>query len=168
MDQEAERCAGGDRREDARVPALQIEGDDAEGRGTDSAHACRQPVDPVGQVHDVDDQNEPGDRDRTTRIAEVDGPDERQRDVRHLDPGGDRDRHGDQLPGELDGGMQVVAIVDRTDQRDHDRPEQDAVDPVGDNGRRVSHDEARQQNRGKHRQATEQRRRALPSPRVLG
>ncbi len=65
------------------------------------------------------------------------------------------------LPGELDDRRQVEPVVQRPDERDDDRSEQDAVDAVVGARRPVEEERGADEDPGEHRQTPEQRRRAL-------
>ena len=111
VDQEAERRARDDRRQHAGARAPEVERDDREGDRADRAHAGREPVDAVGEVHDVHQPDEADHRQRAAEPrAEVERAEERQRDV--LDaharerpgsarrrPGRAASRAGDELDG---------------------------------------------------------------------
>jgi hypothetical protein len=131
-DQEAERGAGGQRREHGRLLAAEVERDHGHRAGDDRADARREAIDAVGEVDDVHHRDEPdhgqhraGVRDACVRERER--ADERQRDRLHGDAEVHDDHRRDDLTGELDDRRQLVAIVDRADERDHAGGEQHAV-----------------------------------------
>ena len=119
MKQEAERRAGGDRSQNAAGVLLEVERDDRERRGDDRADPRRETVDAVGEVDHVHHRDEADHGQRGAGLREREGAEERKRDVGHVDAAAYRDDRREDLPGELDRGMEVEAVVERADQRDH-------------------------------------------------
>ena len=125
--EEAETGAGDDRREDRRVGLPEREGEDRVRGGGDPAHPGRQPVQPVEEVDHVHDRDDPEHRQRDAdRGRQVDGADERKREVVDPDAEERRNRSRDHLAGQLPAGLQHPEVVDRADGRRHRRPEHDA------------------------------------------
>ena len=171
VEQEAERGAGGEGRQDRRLRAAQIEGDDRHRRGDDRAHPRRETVHAVGEVDHVHNRHEADHRQQRAgvgdaRVGEREFADEGQRDRLdgHAEVHRDHRRH--ELPDELHRRMQVEAIVEGPHDRDHGRREQHAVPQLGlvfpqvdDAGRQP--DPARDERTGEDRQPAQQRRRAF-------
>ncbi len=131
-DQEAERGAGRDRGQHARRLTAEVEGDHGHRAGDDRADARREAVDAVGEVDDVHHQHEAEHGEdrapvRDARVREVEFADERQRDHLHGHAVVDDDRRREHLPEQLQRGVQVKAVIDRADERDHRRADQHAV-----------------------------------------
>ncbi len=156
--QEPGRGAGGASGEDGGVALIQVEGDDRERRRGDRADAGRQTVDAVGEVDDVHHRDEADDRHGTAGRAEVNRAEERERDVGGLDPADHGDDRRRDLAEQLDRGMQVEAVVDRADERDQRRADQDADEAVVGTGRGLDEQQSGDERAREDRQATEQRR----------
>ena len=169
-DQEPQRRAGRERREHARLRALQIERDHRHRDGDDHAHARRQPVDAVGEVDHVHHQHEADhgeDRPRVggAGVGEMKRADPRQRDRLHRDAEVHHDHRREHLTGELQHGGQLEAVVERAHERDHAGAQQHALpqvrllavargQPDQPRGERSAEDrEAPEQGRGAVRQA---------------
>ena len=90
--------------------------------------------------------------------AEVDRADERQREVRDLDAGRDRDRRRQDLAGELEAGRQVEAVVERADDGDQRRAGEDPAHAVLGHAGEVEQRRRDQEHGGEDRQPAEQRR----------
>ncbi len=90
VEQEAECCSGRERRQHARLCAVQVEGDHRERHRDDHAYTRRQAVDAVGEVDDVHHRHQADHRQhrsgvRHAGVGEVQFADERQRDRLHRD-----------------------------------------------------------------------------------
>lgn len=131
-EQEAECGAGRQRGQHPWLLAAQIEGDDRHRGGDDHADARGQAVDPVGEVDHVHHRNQadhrqdrPGVRD--AGVGKSQFADERQRYGFDGHPEVHDDHGGHHLAGQLGGGRQIEAIVERAHERDHPRGEQHTV-----------------------------------------
>ena len=127
MDEEAERGAGDAAREHARGVLVQVEGDDREADGGDRADAGGEAVDAVGEVHDVHHRDEAEQRQRAAEVAEVDAPEEREREVVDADAREDADQARRRLPEQLDAGREVADVVGDADGGDQRRRAEDAA-----------------------------------------
>ncbi len=169
-DQEAQRGARRDRREHTRLLAPEVERDHGHRCGDDRADTRGEPIDAVGEVDDVHQEHEtehgedrPGVR--HARVREVQFADERQRDRLHGDAVVNDDHGRDHLAGELRRRVQLEAVVEGADERDHRRAEQHAGPEV----RRFAvargqPDQHRGQRAAEDRKAAEQRRRPVGEP----
>ncbi len=131
-DQEAERRSSRQRRKHARLLAAEVERDHRHRPGDDRADARREPVDAVGEVDDVHHSDEADDAQhragvRHARVRKSERADERERDRLHGDAEVHDDHGRDDLACELDYGRQLVAIIERADERDHTGGEQHAM-----------------------------------------
>jgi hypothetical protein len=169
-EQEAERRAGGQRSEHTGLRAAEIECDHGHRGGDDHANAGREPVDAVGEVDDVHHQHEPDDGEhgasvRHAGVGEGEFADERQRDRLDGHPEMHDYHRGQHLTGELDGGAQVEAVVERPDDGYDGRAEQHPVPQLMflEVPGRQRH-ECGDERAGEDRQAAEQRRRLVGEP----
>ncbi len=131
-DQEAERGAGGQRGEHAGSLTLQIEGDDRHRRGDDRADARREAVYSVGEVDHVHHPHQADHRqDRAgvgdPGVGKVEQPDEGHGDDLHPNAEVHDYHRRNDLAGELYRRREVVAIVERPDERDDGRGKENAV-----------------------------------------
>ena len=130
--EEAERGAGGERREDAGRVAVEREGDHRQGDAGDHADAGGEAVDAVDQVDHVDHGD---DADHGADVAEVDRRRRRAGSARSTGPGSRRPKKGKvklstvtpaetgidhrrDLPEQLRGGGQVEDVVEDADHGD--------------------------------------------------
>ncbi len=180
MEQEAERAAGGERGEHGRRADAEVERDHRERDAVDRADPGGKAVDPVGEVDDVHQRDEPDDGQHAALVRKLQSTDERQRHVGDDDAALDRDDRRRDLAEQLPVRPQGVHVVDRTDQRDQARPEHDrprvrrptgSPRSVGDvlEPDHVRHpDRRRQQHAGEDRQPAQHRCLRSASPRSLG
>ena len=161
--EEAERAAGGERRQHAGGVAVQREGDHGEGDRGDHADAGGEPVHPVDEVDDVDHGDDPDHGQRVGDPAQLETADEGQGEDVGADPARDRDRRGADLAQQLRQRRQAAHVVDHPDRRDRGGADQDRAglavggqpDPAGD------------LDPGEDRQAGEARHRAVVQPALL-
>jgi hypothetical protein len=167
--QEAERRPGGQRRQHSRLLTVQVKGDDRHRGGDDRAHARRQPVDAVGEVDDVHHHhksNHGDDRSRVgeARVRERERAGERQRNRLHRNAEVHHDHRCQHLPEQLDRRVQVKAVVEHANTRDHGGGQQYAVPQLRLLFARVTSGQPHQagdQRPGEDRKTTQQRRRPL-------
>jgi hypothetical protein len=132
VDQEAERRTGGQRCEHAGLLATEVERDDRHRGGDYRAYARRETVDAVGEVDDVHHHHQADHRQHRSRVGGArvgkrQRADERQRDRLHGHAEVHDDHRGDDLAEQLERGVQVEAVVEGADERDHRGGEQHAV-----------------------------------------
>ena len=106
---------------------VEADRDHGERERDDRRDTRRQPVHAVGEVDDVHQRHEADDGDHATLVRELQQAHERQRDVLHDDSVVHDDQRREHLPAELQDGVQVEAVVERADDRDHGRREEHPV-----------------------------------------
>ncbi len=122
--QKAERGAGGQGCKHSRLLAAEVERDHGHGSGDDRAHARGKTVNAVGEVDDVHHhhQSDYGQHRAgvgRTGVGKGKGAGERQRDRLDGDTEVDHDHGRQHLAEQLDGWVQLEAVIQRTDERDH-------------------------------------------------
>jgi hypothetical protein len=110
--QEPERRAAEQQREQRGGITMEAGADDAERRERDHGDAARDSVHAIDEVERVGDRDEPqhGERGAQHR-TEDDRIQERHRDARHAEPGGEGAARDEQLTGELEPGPHRVQVV---------------------------------------------------------
>ena len=122
MAQEAERGAGGQRRQHPRCVSSQRERDSRQGDRGDRADPGREPVDPVDEVDDVDDGDDPQHGQRIGKPAELEAAEEGQGEIGDPDPGEDRDQRRGGLARQLRQRRQAAYVVDDANRGDRIAP----------------------------------------------
>ena len=132
-EQKAGAGSGDDRREDRRRPHLEAERKQDERRGRRTADRRREPVEPIDEVDQAYEHDDPGDREGNVRPCRKLGhhADEREGEALDANAVGDCDPCHADLAQEHDERRQAADIGEDSHAGDHRHPDQDAaVRPV--------------------------------------